>query len=60
MESLVVCRRVAMLRVSHPCVTGVSCAQRAFYAGTLRVAKAVQAIGAAANVQFDGQLRPQF
>ena len=48
-----------MLLVSHP-VTAVSCAQRAFPAGTLRVGKAAQVIGAAVDVHFDGQLHPNF
>ena len=48
-----------MLLVSHH-MTAVSCAQRAFSAGTLRVGKAAQAIGAAVHVQFDGQLHPNF
>ena len=48
-----------MRLVSHP-VTAVSCAQRAFHAGTLRVGKAAQATGAAVDVQVDGQLHPKF
>ena len=56
MDSLVVSRRAAMLLISHP-VTAVSCV-RAFFAGTVRVGKAAQAIGAAVDLQFDGQLHP--
>ena len=59
MMSLAVSRRAAM-RLSSHCVTAVSCAQRAFSAGTLRVGMTAQGIGADANVQFDGQLHPQF
>ena len=55
----VTCRRSAMVLVSHP-VTAVSCAQGAFSAETVRVRKAAQAIGAAVDVQFDGQLHPHF
>ena len=57
MKSLVVSRRVGMLLVSYP-VTAVSCAQRAFSAGILRVGKAVQSVGDAVDVQVDGQLHP--
>ena len=56
MKSLVVSRRAAMLLE----VTAVSCAQRAFSAGTLRVGRALQAIGAAVDVQLDGQLHLNF
>ena len=55
MKSLVVSGRAGMLLVSYP-VIAVSCAQRAFSAETLRVGMAAQTIGAAADVQFDGQV----
>ena len=59
MKSLVVSRRAAMLLVSHR-MTAESCVQRACSAETVRVGKAAHAIGAAVDVQFDGQLPPNF
>ena len=37
----------------------LSCAQRAFPAGTVRVGMAAQVIGAVVNAKFDGQVHPK-
>ena len=44
-----------MLMVSRQCLV-----RKRAVSAALRVGKAVQAIGAAVDVQFDGQLHPKF
>ena len=53
MKSLVVSRRAAMLMVSRQCLV-----RKRAVSAALRVGQAAQAIGAAVDVQFDGQLHP--
>ena len=52
-KSLVVSRRAAMLMVSRQCLV-----RKRAVSAALRVGQAAQAIGAAVDVQFDGQLHP--